>query len=126
MSNYYALGVAYQGAPFHGWQFQNDSVQTVQGCLEHALGIVADSQISVVCAGRTDAGVSATKQVVSFTSQVSRPDKAWVRGVNAHLPDTVSVNWSAEVDEDFSARHSANARRYCYLIYPSKIRHALF
>ncbi len=126
MSYYYALGIAYQGAPYHGWQFQNESVPTVQGYLEQALSVVADNPISVTCAGRPDAGVSATKQVVSFESPVARPDKAWVPGVNAHLPDSISVNWAATVEQEFSARHSANARRYCYVILPSKVRNALF
>lgn len=126
MSFHYALGVAYQGAPFHGWQYQNETVLTAQGELERGLAVVADNPISVTCAGRTDAGVSATKQVVSFSSPVERPDKAWVRGVNAHLPDALSVNWVASVSERFNARHSAVARRYCYVIYPSKVRHALF
>ena len=126
MTYHYALGVAYQGDAYHGWQFQSESIRTVQGCLEAALSVVADTSISVVCAGRTDTGVSATKQVVSFESVVPRPDKAWVRGVNARLPDTVSVNWVASVDDQFNARHSATARRYCYVIYPNKVRHALF
>ncbi len=126
MSHHYALGIAYEGASYHGWQFQNDAVLTVQGCLESALSTVADTPISVTCAGRTDAGVSATKQVVSFSSPVSRPDKAWVRGVNAHLPDSISVTWVRSVDKDFSARHSANARRYCYIVLPARVRNALF
>lgn len=126
MSHHHALGIAYEGASYHGWQFQNADVATVQLHLEKALSIVADDPVSVVCAGRTDAGVSATKQVVSFATNSSRPDKAWVRGVNAHLPDDISVTWVASVDAEFSARHSATARRYLYLIYPSKVRHALF
>lgn len=126
MVYHHALGVAYEGAPFHGWQFQGADVNTVQLHLERALSVVADEPVSVICAGRTDAGVSATRQVVSFSTTNSRPDKAWIRGVNAHLPDSISTTWVAQVDSDFSARHSATARRYYYLIYPSKVRHALF
>lgn len=126
MTHHHALGVAYAGAPFHGWQYQSPQVPTVQGYLEQALSTVAAEAVSVTCAGRTDAGVSATKQVISFAVNNERPDKAWVRGVNAHLPDEISVTWAAAVDEGFSARHSATARRYHYLIYPSRVRHALF
>jgi tRNA pseudouridine38-40 synthase len=126
MSYHYALGIAYQGSQFHGWQYQSESVPTIQANVERALSVVADHRISVVCAGRTDAGVSATKQVISFSSPVPRPDKAWIKGVNAHLPDSISSNWACDVDEGFSARHSATARRYCYLIYQSRVRHALF
>jgi tRNA pseudouridine38-40 synthase len=126
MVSHQALGIAYQGSQFHGWQYQSPTVPTVQAHVEQALSIVADEPISVVCAGRTDTGVSATKQVVSFSTQAQRPEKAWVRGVNAHLPDSVSVTFAAAVDEGFSARHSATARRYFYLIYPARVRHALF
>lgn len=126
MVSHQALGIAYQGSQYHGWQYQSPSVPTVQAHVEQALSVVANEPISVVCAGRTDTGVSATKQVVSFSAQAERPEKAWVRGVNAHLPDNISVTFAAPVDEAFSARHSATARRYFYLIYPAKVRHALF
>ncbi|HIG40513.1 MAG TPA: tRNA pseudouridine(38-40) synthase TruA [Gammaproteobacteria bacterium] len=121
-----ALGVSYSGESFHGWQFQGDSIATVQACLETALSKVADKPVRVACAGRTDSGVHATKQVVHFQSDVDRPLKAWVMGTNAHLPDSVSVTWSREVPSEFNARHSARARRYVYLIYDQRIRSALF
>ena len=87
---------------------------------------MADEPIQVTCAGRTDTGVHATNQVVNFLTTNNRPHKAWIMGANAHLPDEVSVTWSVEVDEEFSARHSASARRYLYLVYPSRRRSALF
>ncbi|MBV1879354.1 MAG: tRNA pseudouridine(38-40) synthase TruA [Pseudomonadales bacterium] len=121
-----ALGVSYYGNEFHGWQYQNETLPTVQGKLESALSIVADEAVRVVCAGRTDARVHATKQVVHFETRVSRPLKAWVFGVNAHLPDAIAVNWSRTVPTVFNARFSASARRYFYLIFNARIRSGLF
>ncbi|MFT5209612.1 MAG: tRNA pseudouridine38-40 synthase [Flavobacterium sp.] len=122
----FALGVSYCGADFHGWQYQNESLPTVQAELERALSEVAAEPIRVTCAGRTDSGVHATNQVVNFQTAAKRPLKAWVMGTNANLPDTISVNWSREVSDEFNARHSARARRYLYLINNNSVRSALF
>ena len=84
-----ALGIEYDGNAFHGWQTQPGG-KTVQDHLEKALARIADGPVATTCAGRTDAGVHATAQVVHFDTEVRRPDSAWVRGVNAHLPDGVA------------------------------------
>ena len=122
--NRYALGIEYDGAAHYGWQRQLN-VPSVQAYLEAALSKVADEKIQVQCAGRTDAGVHATGQVVHFSSSVTRPDRAWTMGVNANLPDSVAVNWSTEVDEEFHARFSATHRRYRYIIYNAVNRPAI-
>ncbi|MCX8006199.1 MAG: tRNA pseudouridine(38-40) synthase TruA [Burkholderiaceae bacterium] len=75
-----------------------------------------------MCAGRTDAGVHATYQVVHFDTDRMRPQTAWVRGVNALLPATVAVRWAREVPPDFHARYSAHARRYDYWILNDPVR----
>jgi tRNA pseudouridine38-40 synthase len=110
-----ALGLEYCGSGFHGWQHQPDG-NTVQDALEAALQAIASEKIGVVCAGRTDAGVHATQQVVHFDTQVQRPESAWVRGVNAHLPAGVAVRWAQPVSDEFHARFSARGRRYRYLL----------
>jgi len=124
----WALGVEYDGTAFHGWQSQRPTSQavvgramgtvlpTIQGALENALSQIADAAIQVVCAGRTDAGVHATGQVIHFDAPVSRPDTAWVRGVNALLPASCAVRWAVPVAEDFHARFCATARRYRYIL----------
>lgn len=111
----YALGVEYDGRSFCGFQSQPGGCG-VQDALERALGSIAQATIGVVAAGRTDAGVHATLQVVHFDTQAQRPLTAWVRGVNAALPGTVSVLWAREVDAEFHARFSATARHYTYLL----------
>jgi tRNA pseudouridine38-40 synthase len=120
-----ALGISYDGASYHGWQSQGANVATVQDPVQKALASVADHTVTVTCAGRTDAGVHATNQVIHFDSGASRDSKAWMMGGNARLPDTISVTWAREVPTSFDARHSASSRRYLYIIVNSKIRSAL-
>jgi len=113
-----ALAVEYDGSAFSGWQKQSSpELPTVQGKLETALSRVADQDIVVTCAGRTDAGVHASAQVVHFDSAIDRGEKAWVRGVNSLLPGEVRVLWAKRVDDEFHARFSATARRYQYIFY---------
>lgn len=82
-----ALGIEYDGSKYYGWQRQNE-VRSVQEKLEKALSQVANEPISVLCAGRTDAGVHGTGQVVHFETTAMRKDAAWTLGVNANLPET--------------------------------------
>lgn len=111
-----AVSVEYNGARFHGFQGQPGGVPTVQQELEKALSGVADEPITLVCAGRTDAGVHATAQVIHFDTLAQRPEKAWVMGARHYLPDTISINWAKNVTPQFHARFSAQARTYRYLI----------
>ena len=110
-----ALGLEYEGSGFCGWQSQAGG-GAVQDALESALSSVADTPTRVVCAGRTDAGVHAIGQVVHFDTDAVRPDTAWVRGVNSHLPASIAVRWAQPVPKDFHARFSARGRRYRYLL----------
>lgn len=109
------LGLEYDGSGFCGWQSQSGG-GAVQDALEAALAAVADRPTRVVCAGRTDTGVHALAQVVHFDTEAVRPDTAWVRGVNAHLPPSVAVRWAKPVSSEFHARFSARGRRYRYLL----------
>ncbi|MBI2786644.1 MAG: tRNA pseudouridine(38-40) synthase TruA [Legionella longbeachae] len=119
-----ALVLEYDGSQYHGWQAQT-GLHTVQQAVEHALSKVADSPVSVVCAGRTDTGVHATNQVIHFDSEKERSIRAWIHGVNSFLPKDICVKWGKELTEEFHARYSATARRYRYVIYNGAIRPAL-
>lgn len=119
-----ALGLEYDGSGFCGWQSQAGG-GAVQDAVESALSIVADAPTRVVCAGRTDAGVHALAQVVHFDTEAVRPDTAWVRGVNAHLPASVAVRWAQPVSSEFHARFSARGRRYRYVLLNRAERPAL-
>ena len=117
-----AAGIEYDGSNFCGWQLQKDAVRTVQGAVETALGKVANHQVRVTCAGRTDTGVHATEQVIHFDTDVERDERAWVFGTNANLPKDVVVLWAKPVSEDFHARFSAERRAYRYVIFTREVR----
>lgn len=119
-----ALGIEYDGSKYYGWQRQNSFI-SVQEKLEFALQKIALEPISVTCAGRTDAGVHATYQVVHFDTDVQRPNKAWTRGVSTYLPNDIGVKWAKVTDETFHARFSATSRRYKYIIYNNPLRPAI-
>lgn len=119
-----ALGIEYDGSKYFGWQRQ-EKVASIQASLENALSKVANESINLFCAGRTDAGVHATGQVIHFETQAKRAETAWTMGVNTHLPSDIAVTWSQIVDEDFHARFSALARRYRYIIYNHAYRPAI-
>jgi len=97
----------------------------VQDALERALAAIAGESVSVTAAGRTDRGVHARAQVAHFDTQAARPDTAWVRGVNAFLPDSVAVLWARPIDAQFHARYSAIARTYRYRLINRPVRPAL-
>lgn len=121
-----ALGIEYDGSPYSGWQKQKFPQQeTVQEYIETALSKVADRNIVVSCAGRTDAGVHATCQVVHFDTEIDRGAKAWTQGVNSMLPRTIRVVWSRTQEGDFHARFSALSRRYLYLMYQRETQSAM-
>ncbi|MCO3453208.1 tRNA pseudouridine(38-40) synthase TruA [Pseudomonas aeruginosa] len=119
-----ALGIEYKGSRYRGWQRQEAGVPSVQEALECALSKVAAEPVGVICAGRTDAAVHASGQVVHFDTAVERPLKAWVMGTNANLPADISVTWARVMPAHFHARFSAMARRYRYAIYNDPIRPA--
>ncbi len=110
-----ALGLEYDGASFCGWQTQPGGC-AVQDHLQAALAQLAAHPIEVTAAGRTDAGVHATAQVVHFDTTAERDDIAWVRGTNTTLPPALRVVWSRRVAADFHARYSARSRTYRYFL----------
>src|SRR5213593_4634617 len=119
-----ALGIEFAGTAFTGWQSQPDG-RGVQDALERALTGIAGERIGVIAAGRTDAGVHATLQVLHFDTAASRPVTAWVRGTNAHLPPDIAVLWATPVEDAFHARFAASARHYTYLLANRPVRPAV-
>ncbi len=110
-----ALGLEYDGSRYSGWQAQAHA-SGIQTAVESALSFVADHPVSVIAAGRTDAGVHASMQVVHFDTTVERTERGWAMGANTNLDDSISVLWMRQVPDDFSARYSALARSYRYII----------
>jgi len=122
-----AMGLAYDGSSWLGWQTQPHG-HTVQDVLETALGRFAglSERLSTICAGRTDTGVHAAMQVVHFEAPVTRRLVSWVRGVNAFLPPSIAVQWVQPVPATFHARFSAFSRTYVYLLWRGRVRPALW
>ena len=121
----WALGVEYDGTHYCGWQ-QQPGLRTIEVALAEAIGHVADHPISLVCGGRTDAGVHAKGQVVHLETSASRSARAWVLGVNANLDSSMSVSWARPVPDHFHARFSALRRHYRYSIFNRSARSAWY
>lgn len=121
-----ALSLEYDGAAFSGWQKQlSPMLATIQMEVETALSKIANHPVVVSCAGRTDAGVHATCQVIHFDTQADRGEKAWIVGSNSLLMKSVRVLTATRVAPDFHARFSATSRRYHYVILQRKIAPAI-
>lgn len=121
----YALGIEYSGTGFSGWQRQKHS-KTIQQAVENALGFVANHEVKLMCAGRTDSGVHAVEQVAHFETDAIRDSRAWVLGANCKLDKGIRLKWVVPVADDFHARFSAIARSYRYIILNTKVTSALF
>ncbi|MGD8784386.1 MAG: tRNA pseudouridine(38-40) synthase TruA [Thioalkalispiraceae bacterium] len=119
-----ALGIEYNGAAYCGWQYQEHS-PSVQARVEEALAHVANHDVRVICAGRTDTGVHAYGQVVHFDTESQRSEHSWAFGANTKLPGDISILWAKHVDEDFHARFSATSRVYRYVLLNRRIRPGL-
>ncbi len=119
-----ALGISYNGQAYQGWQSQ-PSRQTVQDRVEAALSKLAAQRITTLCAGRTDAGVHATMQVVHFDTISRRRSVSWVRGTNTFLPRDIAIQWAVEVPDRFHCRADALSRQYAYILLESAVRPAI-
>jgi tRNA pseudouridine38-40 synthase len=114
------LTLAYDGTDFSGWQVQPD-IATIQGTLSSAIGRLTGEKVSPQGSGRTDAGVHALGQVVSFATESPIPAENFVMALNDILPSSIRVLECAEMPADFHARKSARAKTYSYRIYRGAI-----
>src|SRR5260370_19367222 len=113
-----ASGIEYEGTDYHGFHRQaDDRGLTIQGTLEAAIARISGETSVVYGAGRTDAGVHASGQVIHFCTDAALASQVWMRALNANLPKTVAVRWVKEVPNDFHARYSARSRSYRYTIW---------
>lgn len=117
----FAACVEYDGSAFRGWQRQ-PQVDTIQFRVEKALSRVANESIDTVVAGRTDAGVHATGQVIHFESSARRQEYEWVMGGNSNLPKGIALKWVTPIASNFHARHKAFQRSYRYVILNRPVR----
>ncbi len=118
------LTIEYDGTAYAGWQRQPQQ-PTIQTCLEEALFKITQQPTVAVGAGRTDAGVHALGQVVSFKSDKPLRENQWARALNRYLPQDITVLSSKKVQNDFHARFSAKEKIYEYRITLQLSRPAL-
>jgi len=111
--------VEYDGTAYHGWQIQPDG-PTIQGALEDAIRQMVGESVRVAAAGRTDAGVHAAGQVVSFSLQRDMPADTLLRGLNALTPRDITLRDAEVVADDFDPRRAARSRVYVYRIWNTR------
>ena len=114
-----ALLIQYDGSKYSGWQRQKNAT-TVQEILETAIFKITDHLVRTFAAGRTDAGVHASGQVVHFDIDCIIPGNSYSDVLNSHLPSTIRILESVEVKESWHACYSAMYRHYRYVINNSK------
>ena len=120
------LGIEYKGTRYFGWQKQKKFI-TVQGELEKALKkFLSKNKVETFGSGRTDTGVHASSQVVHFDTDIKRPKRSWIKGLNSLLPDDISVHSVFDTHDEFHSRFSAIDRSYRYIIYNGPFRKSLF
>jgi tRNA pseudouridine38-40 synthase len=120
----FKVTLEYDGTAYAGWQRQPNQ-PTIQEAVETAVRSITQTEVPVIAAGRTDAGVHALGQVASFrTDKALAPDE-WLRALNAMLPPDISVRSVELARDDFHARYSATGKRYEYRILNRPARPAL-
>ncbi len=126
MTQRFRATVAYVGAAYAGFQRQAAGTPTIQAALEEALRRVAGQSVSVTGAGRTDAGVHASGQVIAFDLAWRHPPEALLRALNANLPTDIALQSIALAAPGFHPRFSARGRTYAYRFYQRRVRQPLW
>lgn len=117
----YRATVAYDGTEYSGFQIQPGR-RTIQGALEEALSRATQQRVRIKGAGRTDAGVHARGQVISFVCEWAHGEAVLQRAMNALLPADIAVQGLSAVEETFHARFSARSRLYVYTVLEGAYR----
>ncbi len=118
------LIMEYDGTNYHGFQLQA-SLPTIQGETEKALWRLTQERTRVMAASRTDAGVHAKGQVVSFRTKSLLPPQTFISGLNYYLPRDIAVKAAYRVSDSFNVRRNAISREYSYYILNSLTRSPL-
>jgi len=116
--------VGYDGTDYFGFQYQPEA-RTIQAELERVLRLITKEKVTVYGSGRTDTGVHAEGQVISFRTEGSIPIDKLCIAMNSLLPPSIAVTEAGEVDADFHARYSARSRLYVYDILNRAVPSAL-
>ncbi len=111
-----AFTVQYEGTNYSGFQKQSNAI-TVQDCLLNAFNEIIDHPIDMNISGRTDKGVHALGQVFDINTDIHRKKEQWINGLNASLPNNISIVDVIEVPNNFHARFDAIERQYCHVLF---------
>lgn len=123
--NKIVLVVEYDGRNYYGFQWQ-PKLPTIQAELERAIRRLTGESSRVIAASRTDTGVHAVGQVVSFRTKSALSPQTLVKALNYYLPRDIAIKGACEVDMDFNVRRDAMSREYDYYILNSSTRSPLF
>ena len=118
----YRALLAYDGANYLGFQRLAGDQPTIQGMVEAAIARVSGQRVTVLGAGRTDAGVHATGQIIAFDVAWKHEDDDLLRAINATLPDDIAVQRLERAEPGFHPRYDAISRTYQYFVYEAQIR----
>lgn len=121
----YAALIAYDGTEYHGFQRQVESQPTVQSTIEESLSRLAPQPVTLLGSGRTDSGVHAVGQVISFSLAWRHSSEDLHRALNANLPEDIAILQLKQVSSSFHPRFDAQRRAYEYTVYDGSIRHPL-
>lgn len=114
------LLLAYDGTDYSGFALQNNA-PTISGALRNALVSIDPNVGPITGSSRTDAGVHARNQPVSFTTEKPIKSRGWVLALNQRLPDSICVTYAADVDLDFDPRKAPLFKRYRYRLFSSQV-----
>ncbi|MBE5940170.1 MAG: tRNA pseudouridine(38-40) synthase TruA [Lachnospiraceae bacterium] len=114
--NNYKLVIAYDGTRYNGWQRQGNTENTIQGKLNEIIGKYLGEEVDVIGSGRTDKGVHAKMQVVSFKTKKSIDIEEFVTDINRYLPQDICIMEASPADGRFHARLNAVSKTYEYII----------
>lgn len=120
--NRYRAVLAYDGTAYRGFQRLTDDRPSIQGAVEAALSRIAGNPIAVTAAGRTDAGVHATGQVIAFDMAWRHSEHELLRALNANLPMDIAAQRLESAAPDFHPRYAASSRAYEYRVYEAPVR----
>ena len=117
----FKLTISYDGTNYAGWQFQDDTLPTLQGTCEKVLSKLFEQPVRVNGSGRTDSGVHARGQVASFEVETRMEPGAILRACNAMLPQDIRVLKAERAGEKFHAQFDAKRKEYRYFIWNDAI-----
>ena len=119
MIDNYKITLEYDGSKYSGWQIQQNTSATIQQKVEEALTKINQSKVSIIGAGRTDAGVHAAGQTANFFLDVDIPANKVPLALNSELPDDIICKKAEKVNADFHSRYNARGKKYRYRILNS-------